>query len=338
MVSMLRTLQVTVPASRAEALRSLLAEQEVISNWQQNVLGERLVVQLLVRTERAEGLLDVLQQRFAGDEEFRAILLRVHATMPAVPEPEKEAEEGDGAEEKEEAPPPQRVACVEIRNELENGIDMGPVFLATVVLSSIIASVGLIRNNVAVIIGAMVVAPLLTPNMAIAFAVTTGDLAFLRKAARTALVGAVIGFLFALLLGWVSDIDTNAEILARTRPEWSDLVLALASGSAGALAFTSGVSASLVGVMVAVALLPPLIVSGVMLGQGHRDLAIGAVTLLAINAICVVLAAVSTFAWRGVGPRTLWEKDKARRYTRRAVLVCSLLAAALLLLVGIAWR
>ena len=85
------------------------------------------------------------------------------------------------------------------------------------------------------------------------------------------------------------------------------------------------------------ALLPPLIVSGLMIGGGQPDLVVRAATLLAINAICVVLAAVTTFAWRGVGPRTLWEKDKARRYTRRAVGICGILVVALLLLIRFAW-
>jgi uncharacterized membrane protein len=92
------------------------------------------------------------------------------------------------------------------------------------------------------------------------------------------------------------------------------------------------VSASLVGVMVAVALLQPLLVSGIMVADGEFALAGRAATLLAINVICVVLAAVSTFLWRGVRPRTWWEKDKARRYTRRAILLCGALVAILAVL------
>ena len=330
---MLRTVELSVPADKAAELRALLEEQELICNWQHKALGDRLLVQLVVRTERAEPLLDLLQHRFGVIEDFRAIVVRVHATVPELEKPEPEPAEVE-AEAAEAEPPPQRVARAEIRNELEAGVDMGPVYLATVVLSSVIASIGLIKDNTAVIIGAMVVAPLLTPNMALAFAATIGDLTLLGRAARTSAVGAATAFAFALLLGWIGDVPLDGvEILARTAPGWEDFLLALASGSAGALAFTSGVSASLVGVMVAVALLPPLIVGGLMLASGEPRLAGGALTLLAINGIGVVLAAIGTFVWRGVSARTWWEEDKARRYTRRAVGIGVVLATALLLLV-----
>ena len=333
---MLRVIELSVPSDKAEELRSLLEDQELVCNWQQQGLGDCLCVQLVVRTPQAEPLLDLLQQRFARVEDFRALVIRVHATVPELEEPEPDPADPDVTAEaaaEDSEPPPQRVARAEIRNELENGVDMGPVYLATVILSSVIASIGLIKGNTAVIIGAMVVAPLLTPNMALAFAATIGDLTLLARAARTSAVGAMTAFAFALLVGWLADTPQNAEILSRTAPGWEDLALALASGSAGALAFTSGVSASLVGVMVAVALLPPLIVAGLMLTAGEPRLAGGALTLLAINAIGVVLAAIGTFAWRGVTPATWWEKDKARRYTRRATAIGIVLAAALLALV-----
>jgi uncharacterized hydrophobic protein (TIGR00341 family) len=306
---MLRVITATVPESDAAALRSLLEEQELIANWQHSLLDGLLYVHLLVRDDRAEPLLDLLEQRFGTSEQFRAVILRAQATVPTIEEEEEE----------EQAPPPGRVARAEIQTELESGIDVGPVFLATVVLSTIIAAVGLFKDNVAVIIGAMVVAPLLKPMMAIAFALTVGDLAFARRGIRSALLGAGLGFLFALLLGWGYRAEPGPEILARTEPDWTDLVLALASGAAGALAFTSGVSASLVGVMVAVALLPPLVVAGLLTGRADWDGASGAALLLATNAISVILAGMFVFAWRGVRPRTWWEKEKARRYFRRSV-------------------
>lgn len=330
---MLRLVEVTLPASCADTLRELLDSMEFVAEWQSDLRHEQLLTRLLVRTARAEPLIDLLEQRFGSEESFRALILRVHASVPELTEepPDPDAE----AEPKEQ--PPERVARAEIRNELELGIDVGPVFVATVVLSAIIAAVGLLTDNVAVIIGAMVVAPLLTPNMAMAFAATIGDLSLLRAAARTAILGALTAFAIALVVGWLDDGPPSEQMRLRAEPGIADIVLALASGAAGALAFTSGVSASLVGVMVAVALLPPLLVSGIMLADGEYALAGRAATLLAINVICVVLAAVSTFLWRGVQPRSWWEKDKARRYTRRAMLLCGVLVVLLVVLLATAF-
>jgi uncharacterized hydrophobic protein (TIGR00341 family) len=320
----LRVVAIAVAETDAQALRSLLQDQHLVCNWQHDLLGDLLLVHVVLKTDEAEALLDLLEQRFGHDADFRAVVLRVHATVPAIAEEPREK-------------PPGRVARAEIQNELATGIDVGPVFLSTVVLSAVIAAVGLMRGNVAVIIGAMVVAPLLTPMMALAFAVTVGDLQFGRKALKAAAIGASLGFLFAVLLGFGYGEEPGAEILNRTVPHWSDLVLALASGAAGALAFTSGVSASLVGVMVAVALLPPVIVAGLLTARGDWGGAGGALTLLAINAISVVLAGVLTFAGRGLRPRTWWEKEKARRYFRRSVALGVALAFALLALVLLEW-
>lgn len=105
--------------------------------------------------------------------------------------------------------------------------------------------------------------------------------------------------------------------------------MALASGCAGALAFTTGVSTTLIGVMVAVALLPPLVTFGLLLGGGHLVLAMGALSLFLVNLICVNLAGVTTFLVQGIHPATWWEKDQAEKATRIAIVLWIALLAAL---------
>jgi len=94
---------------------------------------------------------------------------------------------------------------------------------------------------------------------------------------------------------------------------WDSIALALASGAAAALSLSTGLSSILVGVMVAVALLPPAATLGLMLGQGHTQLAIGAGLLLAVNVVCVNLASKLVFIAKGINPRTWLEKEKAKR-------------------------
>jgi uncharacterized hydrophobic protein (TIGR00341 family) len=307
---MYRLLEIVLPEESGEALRSQLEDADLIANWQESMAGDRLRVHLLVETPKTQSLLDALEQRFGHLEQFRVLTLRVHATIPRPPEPE---------ETDEAKPSPEQVARDELYNDLLSGTKVTSVFVATVILSAIVAAVGLLRDNVAIIIGAMVIAPLLTPNMAMALATTLGDLSLLRKALKTQTVGVAIALAFAVLVGLFAMPDeVNEEIFSRTNATIGDVVLALASGAAGALAFTAGVSASLVGVMVAVALLPPLVVAGLFLGSGNPGLASGAILLLATNVICVNLAAVVTFLVRGVRPRTWWEADKARKSTRIA--------------------
>jgi len=121
----------------------------------------------------------------------------------------------------------------------------------------------------------------------------------------------------------------SPEVASRDAVALGDIAVALASGAAGALAFTAGVSAALIGVMVAVALLPPLVTFGLLLGGGHMASATGALSLFMMNLICVNLAGVTTFLAQGIRPATWWEKDRAAKATRIALVLWAVLLTAL---------
>jgi len=199
-------------------------------------------------------------------------------------------------------------------------------------MSPIIAA----RDNVAVVVGAMVIAPLLAPNMALALATTLGDGPLFTRAIRANAVGAVLSLALAVGIGLVIPIDPpfGVEIAARTQLGFHDLVLALASGAAGALALTAGARSSLVGVMVAVALMPPLVVTGMLLAGGHWGAASSAAMLVAANVICVNLAAIATFLLRGIRPRAWWEAAASARKSRFALSIWLLLLALAALFIG----
>ena len=128
----------------------------------------------------------------------------------------------------------------------------------------------------------------------------------------------------------------SRAISSRTSLGFGDIILALASGAAGVLAFTTGASAAVIGVMVAVALLPPLTVFGLLLGAGEYELAAGALLLFITNIICVNLAGIATFLFQGVSPRTWYAADKAKKATRKA-LVLWIITLALLAAIIYIW-
>ena len=94
------------------------------------------------------------------------------------------------------------------------------------------------------------------------------------------------------------------------------LLVLLAAGCAGALSYTTGVPTFLTGVMVAVALLPPAVASGILLAEGELRGALAALLLAAGNVTALTLAAMLTFRWRGMAPRNWWQVDRARRSAR----------------------
>lgn len=259
------------------------------------------------------------------------MILPVEATLPHIelePEPETiDVPEQPPPEEKQ----PERISRQELYEGIKDAARCSRIYLAMVVLSTIVAAIGLQHNSVAIIIGAMVITPLLAPNVALAFGTTLGDLSLLWRALLTALAGIAMAMVLSVIIGVLLRVDpTLPEVASRTRVGLGDITLALASGCAGALALTTGVSTALVGVAVAVALLPPLVAFGLLLGGGQPALALGALSLFLVNLICVNLAGVITFLVQGIRPATWWENDRAAKATRIAIALWGTLLAALI--------
>jgi uncharacterized hydrophobic protein (TIGR00271 family) len=165
-------------------------------------------------------------------------------------------------------------------------------------LATTIACYGLFSNSPAVVIGAMIVAMLLSPILGVALALVDNDIALLKKSLLTLLAGVLGVVLTALVIGYIHrDVPLTDEILARTAPNLFDLMIALAGGAAGAFATVSPrLSSAGVGVAIATALVPPLASSSILLIRGEYRLALGAFLLAFVNIIAIQLAS-SVVMW-----------------------------------------
>jgi len=205
-------------------------------------------------------------------------------------------------------------------------------FFLMVVLSCSIATMGLITNSPAVIIGAMLLAPLMSPLIAIGLAAMSGDSKLLGTAFTTILRGALLAVLLSFLitkintlLPFISFQELPTEIIARTNPSPTDLMIALAGGLAAAYAMTNpNLSAALPGVAIATALMPPLCTIGIGISIGRWDVAGGASLLFLTNAVTIAFAATLVFFLRG------FSVTSSLRNSHR--LLSSLLLSALLVI------
>lgn len=339
----IRLIQIVTPVDRHDELLRLLDEADPASQWTTEIDDERVLTSVLMRMEQVEALSDAVREEFEDCECFRVMLYPVEATYPKLPEPEKDDPDASSGAQEEKSWSPRfgRVSREELIQDIEGSSKTTPVFLVMVALASIVASVGLIKDSPAIIIGAMVIAPLLGPNMALALGTTLGDLKMIRTAIRSNLVGLGIVLVCSAAFGYFVQVDNMSdELTARTVVDLGDILVALASGAAGAIAFTSGAPATVVGVMVAVALLPPTSACGMLAGAGGWLKAGEAATLATTNIVCINLSATSVFFIQGVRPSSsAWiEKDKAKKASIKALAMWAFALLALAALIVFAWN
>ncbi|MBV7410563.1 TIGR00341 family protein [Maritimibacter sp. DP1N21-5] len=327
----LRQILVTAPAATLPYLTRAVeaegaVEMRVLSTARPE--GDALVL-ILAAEDNRQALLDRMQAVFGPENEgdWRITLLPVEATIPRI---------------EDEKPERREIAATgltreEIYDQVWKNARVDRNYIVFVVLSTVVAALGLLSDNVAVVVGAMVIAPLLGPNLALAVGIALGDGALMGRALRTNLAGVVVALGLSILIGLLATpAFTSQELMSRAEVGFDGMAIALASGAAAALSLVTGISSALVGVMVAVALLPPTAAVGMFIGFSRPDLALGAATLLAVNVVCVNLAAQGIMFTRGITPRTFYEKKSAARARIVSAAITLALLAALAGLVY--WR
>jgi uncharacterized hydrophobic protein (TIGR00271 family) len=196
---------------------------------------------------------------------------------------------------------------ISLFDRIQGGARLTTDYVAMIGLSVLIASLGLLADNSSVVIGAMLVAPFMTPLIGIGLALAQGNLILMKKSAIATGTGLIVGLCLSLILGVLHPLDElPLEILARGDPNIIDLAIAYVSGMAGAYAISrQSVTESIVGVAIAAALVPPLACVGIMIANADILEAQGAFLLLVTNLAAIALGAATVFRYLGVpGTRT----------------------------------
>ncbi|MGB1123558.1 MAG: TIGR00341 family protein [Phycisphaeraceae bacterium] len=210
-----------------------------------------------------------------------------------------------------------RVSLVErVQSASQWNID----FIALICLSTAIATLGLMQNSTAVVIGAMLVAPLMTPLIGCGLAVVQGNGFLMRHASKSVLLGFLVALVLAMLMGLIiPHAGITGEMLSRGKPNALDLAVALISGIAAAYATARpNLLGALPGVAIAAALVPPIATSGVALSHGDFITSAGAAMLFFTNIIAIVLGAAAALFAVGMQAQHLHAREK--RWTRHAIM------------------
>ena len=207
---------------------------------------------------------------------------------------------------------------VKVINDISIGSEPKLRFYAMVAASTAIATFGLVQNSTAVVIGAMLVAPLMTPIFGIALALIRGDAVLLGRSVRAEIAGVILSVSLALCFGFlIPELTATAEMLSRTKPNLLDLLVAVFAGFAGAYAMVDEhISPALPGVAIATAIVPPLANTGLCIALGAYYGALGSFLLFFANFLSILLVAGAVFIAGGMAREfgSLKSKDLLRKF------------------------
>lgn len=281
-----RLIEVFLPTERLELARSSISGLPVLSMWTERLSETHSQLHILTGSSTSETVTETLSEALQDTmDQISIVCLPVEASIP-------EEETGSGL-----------ISGDELKQDITDMTSPTPATWILTLLSAVVAAVGLYRSSPTIIIGAMVIAPLLGPTVGLSFGLVNLDGRLLLLSIREMLIRSVMAFFFAAAAGSLLSIDPALpEISSRTMTGPGDIVLAVASGAAGAIALCTAASSVLIGVMVAVALMPPLVTAGLLLGGGF-DSWQGGLELFALNLGCIVLSGTAVFVIRKLRQR-----------------------------------
>ncbi|WP_226039199.1 TIGR00341 family protein [Natrinema sp. DC36] len=330
----MRYLEITVPEGKRRAVLEILEDEGVnyVVSDETSGRGYTAVVRFPVPTQAVEPILDRLKRAGIGDEasvvviDAETVISEQFATLR-----DRYSRGGQMGS---------RTSRQVLRTKADELTPPFPIYAVMLLISAVVATAGLLADSPAVVIGAMVIAPLLGPALAANVGIVTGDGRLKSTGFTYQLVGVTIVVVASIGLATLArlaglepagvDIVAATELEERVAPNLFSLAVALGAGIAGILSLTRGFSEAIVGVMIAAALIPPSAAVGITVAWGMSGAAIGAAVLVIVNLLSINLAALATLWVAGYRPQGLFEVSPTRTptYTYAAIFGVGLLVLA----------
>jgi uncharacterized hydrophobic protein (TIGR00341 family) len=332
-----RLLQVAVPTGKRDTVLKSLDGEGVDYVVTDETSGRDVtaVVYAPLPTPAVEPVLERLQEAGIDDSSFTVVLDASTVVSRQFDELEEQY-----AEDRDE----DRIARQELYSRASDLAPTTRTYVVMTVISAIIATAGLLLDSPAVVVGSMVIAPLIGPAMAASVGTVIDDQEMFARGVKLQVVGMSIAVVsaaaFAAFVRYLHlvppglDIVSIPEIRERLAPDFLSLAVALGAGVAGALSLSSGVSAAIVGVMIAVALIPPAATVGIGLAWGLPMVSLGSGVLALVNGLSINLAALLVLWYNGYRPEHWFRQDEARTSTLKRVAVLAAAIAVLSVFLG----
>jgi len=315
-----RLVEVTIPAGKRDAVLGVLDEEGIdyVLTEEASDRDITAAVSFPLPRRAVEPVLDALRDAGLPSDDYTVVLEAETVVSRRFEElSERYAEEAETGD---------RIAREELRARAATLAPNVRAFVAMSIVSVVVATAGVLLDSAAVVVGSMVIAPLIGPAMATSAGTVLQDGDLFRRGVKFQVFGFALAIVTAAAFAWLLKSTnlvpmTNPEVLAvpqvreRLAPDFLSLVVALGAGVAGAYSLSTGVSSSLVGVAIAVALVPPTAVIGIGLAWGLPAVVVGATVLVLVNFLSINLAALAVLWYHGYRPEHWSREDAARSAT-----------------------
>ena len=334
----MRLVQVMVPTGKEVAVAEALDEEGIDYVMTEEVSSRdySAVVTFPLPTNAVESVLADLREAGIDEETYTVVVEAETVISRRFGELKDEYKQQEKSETK--------IAREELQSSAHNLVSGPETYLLMTVLSSVVATAGLLLGSAATVVGSMVIAPLIGPAMAASVGTVVDDHELFRRGVRLQISGVLVAVvsaaMFAAFLRFANlvppglDPLTIGEIRERLAPNVLVLAVALGSGVAGVVSLMTGVSVSLVGVMIAVALIPPAATMGIGIAYGIPSLAFGSGVFVLVNVLSINVAALIVLWYAGYRPEAWVRVSDVRSAVAKRIAVLAVVIVVLSLFLG----
>lgn len=334
----MRLVQIAVPTGNLESVKRVLEDNEVQYVLSDETSGRDIagVISFPLPSGAVEPILDELREVGIDREDYTVV---VEATAVVSRPFEALEDEWEGEDLKT------KISRAELRTRANDLLPTRLTFFTMTAVSAVVATAGVLMDSAAVVVGSMVIAPLIGPALSASVGTVIDDSELRRTGVKWQLLGVILAVVsatvFALVLRYANlvppgiPITDISQVDERLTPDFLALAIAIGAGVAGALSLSTGVSAALVGVMIAVALIPPAAVIGIGIAWGMPMVVLGSSILLILNVLAINLAALGVLWKIGYRPSSWFRVDVVRTQLLKQVAFLVIVILAISIFLGV---
>lgn len=340
---MYKKIDLFVENKYASEIDKVLEKKEIVGKWKISNDNGYSRYTIVIEDKNIEMIRDYVSKLLKFDVEIESIkdvknimmLESIDGFLPKI----KEVEEGIVPTKKISKRIVDRISTEELYEIITDSNSLNSNFILNVILASIVCSVGIIKEDLGILIVATAIAPFLGAIIGYSFGISIGDEIVIKKSLKTIFFGFLISFLIGIAIGilWshlpnTYQIDPNKKLFYDMHINQYTFILALASGASASLAITSGLSTIMASFMVSASLLPNVTISGILLSNGLFKMFLDSFLLLILNLISIIFTSQIIFAIKKIKPKTKKAVENAKDNRARNLTVFFIILVLLIIL------